>query len=364
MSLRIAILALPVLLIASACTGSDVEEPLPAAGATTTTTSSSINEPADQTTDPESGSTAPTTPSTTAGSVQSFVDIDVVSSWPVAVTLWDASGAKKQGALPGFSEAVDGPIVNIVEVPLVGWVYQREVFSNVIHFDDGTGERELLVGSEEQNLQLEGVRLLPDESAEIIYQRRDPAGQETVETLRAFNFTTGEVREITLTGGFESSTHFSTINGRYAVGLFRGEGHFELTTIDLDTGQRLYSSAEQDFDCFDGGDPRCPDYDEALLIDNEVYGFRSWVSDESVQRGLYRFDLSDSSETLLWALDADQGVYGRDLIHAGEHLVLSFSSAFSYEDFANPLPALLYNLSTGQAQLAPDAGFVQLSWVT
>jgi hypothetical protein len=42
----------------------------------------------------------------------------------------------------------------------------------------------------------------------------------------------------------------------------------------------------------------------------------------------------------------------------------TFSSTFSYEDFSKPLPALLYNLSTGEAQLAPDPGFVQLSWVT
>jgi hypothetical protein len=359
---RTAIFAVIVALVGSACAGSDVEEPIPAAGATTTTAAPSVTESTDQTTAPGNVSSPTTSPN--PASPEAFANIDVASPWPVAVTLWDSSGAKKLGALTRFAQVIDGPIVNVVEVPLEGWVYQRELYSNVIHFDDGTGEQELLVATGDQTLVLEGVRLLADETPEIVYQRRDPEGQETVETLRGFNFATGEVREITVTGGFESLTKFSTINGRYAVGLFQGEGHFELTILDLDTGQRPYSSADQDFDCFDGGDPECPDYDEALMIDNYVYGFRTWVSDETVQRGLYRFDLGDNTEVLLWALDAEQGVYARDLIQAGEYLVLSFSSTFSYEDFGNPLRALLYNLSTGEAKLAPDAGFVQLSWVT
>jgi len=363
MSHRITTLVLTIGLVASGCTGSDVEEPVPAAGAATTT-SRSTTERLSPTSTTEPATTASSSSSQTAGPGEPFGDIEVASSWPVAVTLWDASGAKKHGAVPGFSAVVDGPITNVVEVPLEGWVYQRQQYSEVIHFDDGTGERELLVAAGGQQLLLEGVRMLPDETVEIVYQRRDPAAQDTVETLRAFNFATGEVREITVTGGFESLTHFSTINGRFAVGLFQGEGHYELTTVDLDNGERAYSTAEQDFDCFDGGDARCPNYDQALIIDDTVYGFRTWADGETVERGLYRFDLNDNSEDLLWALDADQGVCARDLIHVGDYLVLSLSSTFSYDDFANPLPAVLYNLSTGQTQRAPDAGFVQLSWVT
>lgn len=350
---RTAILVVTSALVASACAGSDVDEPVPAAGAPTTTTSSpSPSEQADSTTESFSGTS------------ESLSDLSVASSWPVAVTLWDGSGAKQQGALPGFSDVIDGPITAVIEVPLEGWVYQREQYSNMIQFDDGSGERDLLVGSGDQTLLLEGVRVLPDDTAEIIYQRRDPSGQNTVETLRAYNFTTREVREITVTGGFESLTKFSTITGRYAVGLFQGEGHFELTTVDLDTGQRMYSTANRDFDCFDGGEAVCPHYDEALMIDDYVYGFRTWTYNDGVRRGLHRFDLRDNSESVLWSIEAEDGMYARDLIQVGDYLVLSLSSTFSYEDFGNPLPAILYNLSTGETQLAPDPGFVQLSWIT
>ncbi len=67
---------------------------------------------------------------------------------------------------------------------------------------------------------------------------------------------------------------------------------------------------------------------------------------------------------MLWSVDAEEGVYARDLIQVGDYLVLSLSSTFSYDDLANPRAAVLYNLTTGETRLAPDPGFVQLSWVT
>jgi hypothetical protein len=362
-------LAITVVLAVSACTGSDIEEPIPVANSVATTTiTPSSPEPANSDLVVQSSTTtassSSTTVSPTAVRFEALNDIETASSWPLGVTVWDASGARSRGITPGFSDVIGGPLVNVIQVPLEGWVYQREQYSSVIHFDDGTGERELLVATGDQELLLEGVRLLPDDTAEVVYQRRDPDGQETVETLRAYNYRTAEVREITVTGGFESSTSFSTISGRYAVGLFRGEGHFELTTIDLDSGERPYSTAVQDFDCFDGGDAGCPHYEEALMIENYVYGFRMWSAGGTIECGLYRFDLRDNNETLIWALAADQGVYPRDLVQVGDLLALSLSSTSSYDDFSNALPAVFYDMSTGKTQLAPDPGFVQLGFIT
>lgn len=50
----------------------------------------------------------------------------------------------------------------------------------------------------------------------------------------------------------------------------------------------------------------------------------------------------------------------------GDHvyLALSLSSTFSSDDLANPLAAVLYNLTTAETRLGPDPGLVQLSWVT
>ncbi len=368
-----------VLLGASSCSGSE-----PAVAAIETTAPSETTE--ESTTVIETETTTTTTVSDTSaaestttaaeqpgGSIPLLGEVLSVSEgFPAPVTLWDKSGARTQGALAGPpTPVIEGPIVTLAQIPLQGWVYQREQESNVIYFSDGvTPERELLVGTGEQTLILEGVWLADGDadSAEVLYQRFDPDGQNSIQTLRAYSVSSGDVREITVTGGFESATSFSLIDDRFVAGTFYGEGYYELTSIDLETGDRPYRSSDDDFDCFDGIDPRCPEYDEAIVIGTDIFGFGT-VPNPSTgivdQMGVYRFDTSTGIEEVIASYPWDNGAYyAMDMVLLNNVIAISLASGQFSQGLGEPLPALLFDIGTGETTIAPEPGFVQPLWLS
>ena len=366
-------------LIVTACTGGGStagEEPVGAGTEittpATTDTPASTLEPT-TTTAAEAATTETTTDSSSTGPAVPLLSdvLETSAGWPTPVTLWDKTGARKQGHLAGEPEiTIVGPLATLAEVPLQGWVYQREQQSNIIYFSDGVSpERELLVGTGEQSLILEGVWLRDGDSdrAEVIYQRFDPDGQNSTQTLRGYSMATGDVRELTITGGFESATSFALVNERFAAARFYGEGHYELSLIDLDTGDRPYASSNE-FDCFDGGEPACPEYDQAVAIGTDIFGFGS-VSDSVggvVDRmGVYRFDTTTSTEELLASYPWDNGAYyAVDMVHLNNEIAISLATDPFIHGLGEPLPAILFDIGTGQSTLAPESGFVQPSWLS
>ena len=368
-------------LATAACSGSGSDAAIEIETTTSTTLASTASE--------EASTTAPTaTTSTTLAAEQtttteSNVDappsvpllgevLETSAGWPAPVTLWDKTGARKQGHIAGEpAVALEGPLVALAEVPLQGWVYQREQESNVIYFSDGLGpERELLVGTGDQSLILEGVWLTDGsgESAEVIYQRFDPDGQNSIQTLRGYSMASGDVRELTVTGGFESATSFALVNERFAAARFFGEGHYELSLIDLETGDRPYQSSDDDFDCFDGIDPACPEYDQAVAIGTDIFGFGQVPNQTSGlvdQMGIYRFDTSTGTEELLSSFPWDNGAYyAVDMVQLNNEIAVSLATEPFNQGLGEPLPAILFDIGTGQSTLAPEAGFVQPSWLS
>ena len=362
--------------LAAGCTSSTPDAA--AVGATTispTTAPTTATAGEDTTTSaPETGleTTASTQATDTTSSIPLLSEVlDTSAGWPIAVTLWDSTGARKQGHLAGeVPTVVEGPLATLAEVPLQGWVYQREQDSNAIFFSDGLTERELLVATGEQSLTLEGV-WLPDgdgETAEVIYQRFDPDGQNSIQTLRGYSMATGDVREITVTGGFESATNFGLVNNRLVAARFFGEGHYELTLVDLQTGDRPYRSSDADFDCFDGGDPECPEYDQAVAIGTDIFGFGA-VPNPSTgivdQMGIYRFDTTTGVEAVVASYPWDNGAYyAVDMVELNNVIAISLADGPFRQGLGEPLPALLFDIGTAQTTLAPEAGFVQPSWLS
>lgn len=274
-SLRVALLC--VALCAAACTnGSEVE-----GTAESTTTSIASTSAAPDTTSGEPQD-APTTSTTVAATSTSTTSTDSTASTepavspayrvaavgdaPLGLIYWDSATVRKQGHTGELGELAGGPFSEVAEIPLEGIVFQRSGDSKVIWYDGGSGAEQLLVGGEDQILELEGTTLNELDEGIVIYQRLVRTGDPLTSgsTIRAFNFVTKEVREIAITGGWESFTSFSHITNWTATGRWSSEGWIGLTEYDLVTGQEIWDSDAAGLECFDGG---CVSFDQATRFE-------------------------------------------------------------------------------------------------
>ena len=133
-------------------------------------------------------------------------------------------------------------------------------------------------------------------------------------------------------------------------------------------GNRPYSTGEAGIDCFDGGEAACPEYDQAVTVGDDIFGFGSiWNESEGVvdQFGVYRFDTTSGSEEILASYPWDNGAfYAIDMILVDNNLVVSLATEPFNNGLGRPLHPLIFNLETGESTLGPEPGFVQLSWLS
>ena len=308
------------------------------------TTSSTTNPSAEQ---PESTLVAIDSTTSTTESL-------LWSKWPppAGSELWPtirygSDGVWRTGHSGEYGRVVDGPVIEAVDAGET--VYQRPGINNKI-FVLGDGDKELLVGQGDQILILEGVRFDPVDGSipYVVYQRMEPGDPENQRvTLREYNMETGEVREIAVTGGWESST-FNHINGQRAVGTWSAEAHTGILEIDLLTGEIDYGVG----DCLDEDNPpTCPYYDALTLVGDQVYGFGP-VSNENgiVDRfGIYRYDLQSGIEQLVDSWQWDNGAYyAQDMFAFGDSmLVISLGDS---------LPALVHDIRSGTTWTTTETG--------
>lgn len=359
------IMALVMGMVLAACAASPQE--LGDAASTTTIATKTTTTGATTTLAEATTSTAsPTTPETTT--VVEPNDVFRVAPegpWTApGLILFDETGARKQGHTPGFAPIVDGPVAEIAEIPLVGWVFQTELWSQVVYLEAGDGPHELLVATGEQSLALEGVVFDDDEVSHVLYQRREGRTPPTARlTLRSYNFDTGVVRELAETGGWESATWFSHISADDVVGIWGAEGYFGLTRFDLADGARTYESVD-DPDlaaCFDG-DAECPDYSAAVIWDGRIHGMGGVPNPEGVVDafGLYEFDQFSGTDTLLLTWPWDNGLwYVEDMFASDSEIIVSLS-----DGDGNPLPALVVDMLTGDSWTLPEPGFVRPGYLS
>ena len=261
-----------------------------------------------------------------------------------------------------YSQVVEGPVTEAADTYLGGVVYQRPGIDNKIFVlgDDGA-DRELLVGTDEQTLTLIGSRVDGGDDAEVLYLRKTNSGFATdSETLRSYNMGTGEVTEIAEVGGWESATDYSFADADRIVGRWGAEAFSGLNILNTVTGEIEFGSEDE---CFYGDySDSCPVYTDAVLHDGLIYGFGPIVeSDGSFSRmGLHRYDLQTETQELLssWPYDPASPYESNGML-PGDPLIISLVDAQG-----EPLPALIFDLTTNVATTAPIAGNLRPAYLS
>lgn len=286
-------------------------------------------------------------------------------SLPLELLHWTADDARKQGHTGEWGSLADGPFFEVAEVPFKGLAIQRERAAEIIWLIDGTGDpKELLVATTGQRLELEGAAENQAGDPVVFYQRHILGGspETTRSTLREYNLNTQEVREIVVTGGWESGTSFSQLGGGAVVGTWSGEGWVGVSQVDLVAGVEVYDGDAAGHSCFDG-EPGCPAYDQATMLDGQIYGIRSGWNEELGfvdTFGVHRFDPTTGTDELLAEFDWDNGLwYAEDMFALGSELVISLKDGND-----EPLPALMLNPSTGEMWTLPEASFVRRAYLS
>ncbi len=226
----------------------------------------------------------------------------------LAFRSFDHSGSYFSGHGQTYFPASDGPLVELVDLYVDGGlIFQRSWEDNVI-WTTADGVKELLVGAENQRLELEGGELVGDDSEQpvVYYQRHTRASpEETESSLRSFDPTTGEVTVIAQTGGWEAGTSFAYLTGGKAVALSHTEALDAMYVIDLDTDRGI--------NVFDLP-PLCPTltavYSDATFVDDQVVGARPiFNTHDGVvdQWGFFLLDPETCEEELVDAFPWDNG---------------------------------------------------------
>jgi hypothetical protein len=168
----------------------------------------------------------------------------------------------------------------------------------------------------------------------------------------------GEQREIAITGGWESGTRFTILDDSYpeVVGTWGAEGFLGQLIVDLEAGEVVYHADEAGYSCFDG-EPGCPAYDSAALLDGRIFGIRSeWDPVRQVvdTRSLFSFDPDSGQEKVVARFAWDNGLwYPRQIMVLGDELIVSVE-----DGDGEALPAVVIDPVTGEARTLQRAGFV------
>lgn len=275
---------------------------------------------------------------------------------------WDSESIRKQSHTGEWFAVADGPFVEVAEIPAYGVVFQRSLDKRVVWLVGEAGPQELLVAADGQTLELEGAGETVNGDPVVFYQRHDHGSPEqTRSTLRSYNLVTEEVREILITGGWESSTSFSQLTGGTVVGTWSSEGWEGLTQVDLQTGTELFNS-DDEHACFDG-EPACPVYRQATVLNRQIYGVRSiWNEERQLvdAAGVFAFDPATGFEERVVEFPWDNGLwYAEDMFAHGEQLVISLKDGND-----QPLPALVVDLASGETWTLPEAAFVRPAYLS
>lgn len=348
------------------CTGN---ESFSGVGTSTSQTTTS-NLPTTSTT--AESNTATTTPPTSTGDDEPL-RLAPSEDWPRPVILYGPDGVFKMGHTGEMSKVVDGPVSAAVDTYLTGVVYQRpgdeqHVFIQGEGPDQGL-DQELLVAAENQTVELVGavIDALDGDTFRVLYVRREMGDPEqTRDTLRSYNMSTGEVSEIYETGGWESGTSFSFIGGRLALGQWYGEASSAIHIVDVVTG-RIEQRFPAEGECSDGETGEgCFDFMAATLGGETIYGFGPKRSATGLvdKMALYALDTQTTELTELASFGWDNGLfYANDIWVSGDSVVVSLSTS-PVAGEGDPLPALVYNIATGETATTPEAGFIRPAFLS
>jgi hypothetical protein len=349
-------LVLAVALTASACTESGAGEDQ------TTSTATSVLETLQPPTTTTATSTFTPTTSAAEPTTPAIPD-DLFRLAPRStestgfLRYFDQSGSYFTGHTLGFSKELDGPLVEVADLSEGGGlVFQRSWEDSVI-WSMADGPEELLVGADNQRLQLEGGGEVGGELL-VYYQRHTRASpEETESSLRSFNPLTGEVTVIAVTGGWEWNTSFSYLTGRPGVAI-TDEGVPGMYLVDLEADRGGYI---QDFP------PICPElgapYEHATFVGEQILGDRAVFNthDGVVDEwGFYVLDPDTCEENLVESFPWDNGEwYIESLIGPIVNLRTKPDST------GKALPALRLDLSgQGGSWTALEAGFLRPAFLS
>lgn len=312
--------------------------------------------------------------STTTAVVQSItsttgvaVDVDAqghriapVGSMPAELLLWESgSSARKAGHDGVWAVAVSGTLSEVADVPGLGVVYQRPESTSTIWLASATGERELIVGSSGETLRLEGAGVSAAGETLIYYQKFQEGDIETaISTLRSYNVDTKDVTEIMVTGGWESGTQFSFLSGGETIAVMNAEGWSTFGDVDLEGETPVEAAWSQA--CYDG-EEGCVEYIRTAMVNGEGIGLSYIWGDGVIDKvGLYSFGPGAAERSLLGSFDWDNGLwYPEDMFALGVNIVISLA-----DGEGDALPALVFDLNTGEYWTLPEAAFVRPAYLS
>ncbi len=350
------------LLVATACTERDgleisSEQPGSSSEQSSSTTSSS--------------STSTTmAPATTAPDTAVPVAMEAdppLGETPGAMIAFDSTGARRIGTDASEELIVSGPVFEIADDGAGGVVFQRDEDDGLLWWLPAgeTEPRKIVETSEErQFLTLEGVvGTGPDRV--VLYQlvHRTGSPETTEATLLRFNVGDESGSLVTVTGGWESISAFSSISGRTAVSRWMAEGQEGMTIIDLATGQKLYDTYDAGLECFDGSGI-CRGFEVAALHEGWILGVGTlWNEDLGLvdRMALSRFDPETAEVDVIASFPWDNGFwYPENLFLLDGTAVISRSAEPSGSSFERtPLAPIAVDLETGDAWVIPETAFVR-----
>ncbi len=377
-SLRYLAAALVTAMVVGSCGTSNPSTDAAADSSAITTSSTDTSTTASSsravvTTEPSAGATTSTSateePSTTA-SVSAVIDDDLHRLAPPAdvaspLLLWDRSGIEALGQSGRLGRIEIENLIQVTAVPSSSPIFQIANDTSVIWQVTDDGPARLLEVPQPDSLRLEGAGVDAGGEPVMFYQHRINADPEnTKATLNSYRMSDATITELDTTGGWESGAHFSHMSplgvgrGDTAVALWGSEGFVWVEINDLFTGEVVFDAEELGSECFDG-DEGCPNFQDAVLFDGDIIGMRAAPTgavDGVDAFGLWWYDIETGTSDLIEAWDWDNGLwYSEDMFLYNDSVL-----AISLEDGeGEPLPALHFDLISGESWTEPEAGFVR-----
>ena len=269
------------------------------------------------------------------------------------------------------SNVVSGPVYEIASDMNGGFVFQRVAEDSIVWWlpKGSTKARQLLVAApESQYLTLEGVADFGS-GPSIIYQRLVTGTPEVAtNTLRAYNFVSGNVVELATTGGWEASTEFSAftpastglVAGVWSDGVDAG-----LSVLDLGRQSEIYNSSADNHSCAESGGI-CGAFLVSTIHNGKMLGVGFLTTpddtDEAVTQQSDSFGLSELDyftgeiRTVATLFRPDQAWYPENIFVADNSAVVSRSSD---PDHNTPLEPLIVDLATGESHVLDEATWVR-----
>ncbi|MCP4958310.1 MAG: hypothetical protein GY925_03465 [Actinomycetia bacterium] len=273
---------------------------------------------------------------------------------PAPLVSFDRSQARRV-AVDGRTEAIlAGPLAQVADDRAGGVVFQRDVGDHVVWWLPAGGLEpvELLVGTEGQQLELEGVTGAGADRT-VLYQRRVNGSPQTAEdTLRRYAFSDGTVRELAVIGGWEWSSLISSASGDTAALVWANEAADGVSLIDTRTGAQLYDTQEAGIRCSDGSG-LCMGFRVAASHEGRILG----LGYRSPDLALSVLDPTSGAVEVIAAFAWDNGHwYPEDLFVTDGIAVISRSAE---PDHQTPLAPLAVDLQTGEAWVIAQVGWAR-----